>query len=629
FNNKAPNPTIFTIDNPARLVLDFKNLSINDAEANQKIDVGNVSTIKAVESQGRVRVVVELLTMSEYQTRIEGDNLILTLNSVDEQAVKGANKVAINEVDFRRGPQGEGLVILNFDGEVGNINTQDEGDKIVVNLANVKIPDELERRLNVIDFATPVQLIDTYRQNGGVKIVIAAQGEYDHLGYQVNNQFTLEVKPLTKEQKEEKLKSRFGYRGERLSLMFQDIEVRAVLQLIADFTSKNMVTSDTVGGSITLRLKNVPWDQALDIILKTKGLAMREEGNVIRVAPMEEIAKIEEQELKSRTQIAKLLPKFRELIQINYRLPSDIITILQELIVESNTKDKGKDSNANTDKEKSGDFISSDVKFVPDDKTSKIIVYGTRNEITKIRQLIEQLDLPVKQVVIDARIVSAKKSFSQNIGFNWNSSYDSATNVSKAGLTTLNLGSSSGQASFTGNLAVKSLLGADFLLDLELQASESDGDVEIISSPRVSTTNGETATISQGESIPTVTPASANSPATTEYIDATLNLTVKPVITPNNRVQMLVTITNNKPGTGGNIDKEEIKTNIVVNNGDTVVLGGIFKNTQTTDETKVPLLGDIPVLGYLFKGENNSNIKSELLIFITPRILNTDVSVKM
>jgi len=355
FSEQAPDPKIFTIDVPARIVLSFKETDLKLKKKKVTIGVGMARSVNTVESQGNTRVVVNLTSLTDYKTKVKGHILYLTLNKTNSAGNKYAETQTVRDIDFRRGSNGEGHVIISFNDKVNNITLKDEGEKIIVDMQNVMLPGDLERRLDVVDFATPVQMIDTYTQGNNVRMVIDAKGEYDHLGYQMDNQFTVEIKALTKKQKEEKLKARFGYRGERLSLIFQDIEVRAVLQLIADFTGKNMVTSDTVTGNITLRLKNVPWDQALDLILKTKGLAMREEGNVIRVAPMEELAAIEKQELEANKTIASLLPRVRETIQLNYRRASVVVGLLKSIGKEEASKNTASSGEENASAASDGD----------------------------------------------------------------------------------------------------------------------------------------------------------------------------------------------------------------------------------------------------------------------------------
>jgi len=640
FSEQAPDPKIFTIDVPARIVLSFKETDLELKKKKITIGVGMARSINAVESQGNTRVVINLTTLTDYKTKIKGHILYLTLNKTSSAGNKYAETQTVRDIDFRRGSNGEGHVIISFNDKVNNITLKDEGEKIIVDMQNVMLPGDLERRLDVVDFATPVQMIDTYTQGNNVRMVIDAKGEYDHLGYQMDNQFTVEIKALTKKQKEEKLKARFGYRGERLSLIFQDIEVRAVLQLIADFTGKNMVTSDTVTGNITLRLKNVPWDQALDLILKTKGLAMREEGNVIRVAPMEELAAIEKQELEANKTIASLLPRVRETIQLNYRRASVVVGLLKSIGSEEASKNTASSGEENASAASDGDsgasLLSSNATIIGDDRTNKIIVYDNRRNIAQLRKLIEEIDVPTKQVLIDSRIVSATDDFTRDVGISWHAFDRDKIHVTDGGSAIytgddaiINLGNAAASA---GTLGLSTaILGGGWLVDLELKAAETDGTAELVSSPRVVSANGEKAVIKQGVEIPYQT--FSESGVNISFKEAVLQLDVTPNITPNNRIEMDVVIKNDsQSGTAIDgtpiIDKQELTTNVIVNNGDTVVLGGVFKYESGDAEQKIPLLGDIPIIGLAFRNSTQLEKKRELLIFITPKVLDSEVSIR-
>jgi type IV pilus assembly protein PilQ len=636
FSEAAPEPKIFTIDVPARIVLDFNHTALNLKKKKLNIGVGMARSVKVVESQGRTRLVVNLTAMTDYQTRIKKNVLYLTLNKAGKSSNKYAPKQAVSDIDFRRGKDGEGNIIISFNEKVDNITLKDEGEKIIVNMKNIVLPRDLERRLDVVDFGTPVQIIDTYAQGNGVRMVIDAKGDYDHLGYQMGNQFTIEIKALTKKQKEDKLKSRFGYSGERLSLIFQDIEVRAVLQIIADFTGKNMVTSDTVTGNITLRLKNVPWDQALSLILKTKGLAMREEGNVIRVAPMEELAAIEQQELEANMTIARLLPRVRETIQLNYRRASVVVDLLKSISDEEGQKDSANAGaeGAGGDNDSGASLLSANATIIGDDRTNKIIVYDNRRNIAQLRKLIEEVDVPVKQVMIDSRIVTAGDQFAREVGITWNAFNKNDIHITDKGLP-IYLGDSAevdlGSVKQFGALGISTaILGGGWLVDLEITAAETDGKAELVSNPKVVSANGEKAIMKQGVDIPYQT--FSQDGVNVEFKEAVLQLEVTPNITPNDRVEMDIVIKNDSQSgqaVDGTpiIDRQELTTNVIVNNGDTVVLGGVFKSKTVNQENKIPLLGDIPVVGYLFKTTASIKEKAELLIFITPKILDSELSV--
>lgn len=650
FSQPVKPPRLFTIDVPARIVMDFANTGLKTPNRKQNIGIGLARSIKAVQAQGKTRVVLNLLSMTTYQTKIRNNILYVTLNKAGISHIN--NQIGyvnhVKNIDFRRGEHGEGLVIVSLDNDSGDINLHTEGDKIIVDMKNISLPTDLERRLDVLDFATPVKTIDTYSKGKNIKMVINAVGEYDHLGYQVGNQFTIEVKGLSKQEKEAHKKARFGYTGERLSLIFQDIEVRAVLQLIADFTGKNMVVSDSVGGNITLRLKNVPWDQALDIILKTKGLAMRQVGNVIRVAPMEELAAIEKQELEANKQIANLLPRVRETIQLNYRRASVVVNLLKSIGKEESNKNTannatdaqgaaGNNTGGTGDENSGASIMSNNATIIGDDRTNKIIVYDTRRNITQLRKLIEEIDVPTKQVLIDSRIVSAGDTFSRDIGVTWQLFNKDKFHVTEGGSAiylgnkaAVNLGNAAASA---GSLGITTaILGGGWLVDLELQAAETEGLAEIVSSPRVVSANGEKAVIKQGVEIPYQT-SDGNGAYSVAFKEAVLKLEVTPNITPNNRIEMTVAINNDsQSGTAVDgtpiIDKQELTTNVIVNNGDTIVLGGVFKYANGTAKNKIPLLGDVPVIGHLFSNSHTQEEKRELLIFITPKVLDSEISVR-
>ncbi|NOQ80430.1 MAG: AMIN domain-containing protein, partial [Gammaproteobacteria bacterium] len=378
FSESAPEPGTFTIDSPARIALDFPDTGLALERKRQTIGIGLARSITAVAAGGRTRVVLNMVTLTKYSTEVDGNNVIIIIDEANvSRSTASLGRNSIKDIDFRLGDEGEGNIIITFSEQPKNVNLKQEFEKLVVEIENVSLPGDLERRLDVNDFNTPVSFIDTFASGKNIKMLVDTKGEFDHLGYQAGRTFTIEVKGLTKAQKEAKQKAKFGYSGERLSLNFQDIEVRAVLQLIADFTGKNMVTSDTVSGSITLRLKNVPWDQALAIILKTKGLGMREEGNVMRVAPAEELAAIEKQELEAKKQIADLLPLVTETIQLQFVPASSVMKILDEMGGSENTLNGGDGEDA----ESGASYLSSRAKISSDERTNKLIVRDTARNI--------------------------------------------------------------------------------------------------------------------------------------------------------------------------------------------------------------------------------------------------------
>lgn len=625
----APDPLSFTIDNPARIALDFQGVSSKLEKKSQNIGVGAAASVSAVEAKGRTRVVLNLVKLVPYQTRVEGNNVFITLESptvamADAPAVTAAEH-AVTNVDFRRGKKGEGRVIVTLSDSSGLVDVAQEGSKLIVSFVDTKLPEAFMQRLDVVDFATPVNSIDTTAKGNTVRMEVSTNGAMEHLAFQSENVFTLEVQPITKEEQKKAEKAKFGYTGEKLSLNFQNIEVRAVLQLIADFTGLNLVASDTVAGNVTLRLKNVPWDQALDIVLKTKGLDMRQLGNVILVAPAEEIAAREKQELEAAKQILDLEPVRTELIQINYAKASEIATLL---------------------KAQEASLLTERGSVSIDERTNTLLVLETDRKLSEIRSLVTTLDIPIKQVLIESRIVIANSGFSKDLGVRvgasrWQTRSDGGVSMITGSLNdfvnqangdtrpiddTLNVNlPPSGTA---GQIAV-GILGSDFLVALELAAMQTEGNGEVISNPRVITANQREATIEQGVEVP-YTQASSSGATTVSFKKAVLSLKVKPQITPDDRVIMDLIINKDSvgeyvpSGTGGtipSINTRQISTQVLVDNGETVVLGGIFEQVRNHNQTKVPFLGDLPVLGRLFRSDINTDDREELLIFITPKIM--------
>ena len=646
FSEAAPEPGTFTIDTPARIALDFPDTGVALDKKRQTIGIGLVRSVNAVTAGGRTRVVLNMVSLTRYSTEIKGNKVVIVLDEANvsrSTASLGGN--SIKNIDFRLGDEGEGNIIITFTNKPKNINLKQEFEKLVVEMENVSLPGNLERRLDVNDFNTPVSFIDTFASGKNIKMLVDTKGEFDHLGYQAGRTFTIEVKGLTKAQKEAKEKAKFGYTGERLSLNFQDIEVRAVLQLIADFTGKNMVTSDTVSGSITLRLKNVPWDQALSIILKTKGLGMREEGNVMRVAPAEELAAIEKQELEAKKQIADLLPLVTETIQLQFVTASAVVALLDEIGgAEASKNQVGDSSGGDVDDSEGASYVSSRATIVGDDRTNKLIVRDTARNIAQLRKLINEIDTPIRQVLIDARVVSASDKFERDMGLNWNfaSVGDNGVVKTRGDLepgTTNSVQTTDGLVDLGARQ--KNLLGVTFallnsgyLVDLEISASQSEGTSELISSPRVVTTNGSPAKIKQGNEVPYLEQNENGN--TVAFKDAVLSLEVTPLIIPGNKIFMELKINKDEVdalvpvgiGSAPSIATKEIETSVLVDNGDTVVLGGIFEHNVSKGRDSVPILGDIPIIGQAFKVDKRSDNKTELIIFITPKIMDESLSVR-
>jgi type IV pilus assembly protein PilQ len=550
---------------------------------------------------------------------------------------------ALSNIDFRRGEKGEGRVVVALSNPSTSVDIREEGGQIIVDFANTTLPEKLERRLDVTDFATPVRTVDTTTKGNNVRMVITPAGDYEHLAYQSGNVFTIEVKPLTKQEQETIKKAKLSYTGEKLSLNFQDIEVRSVLQLIADFTGLNIVTSDSVQGNLTLRLKDVPWDQALDIILQSKGLTMRQTGNVLQIAPTEEVAAREKIELESQKQVAELAPLRSELVRINYAKAGDLAALL---------------------KAKENSLLSARGNVTIDDRTNTLLIQDTTDKLAEIRQLISVLDIAQRQVQIESRIVVANNDFSKNLGVrfgatdaediddgiisvggsaNSNDSIlnDAADNLASTGSPfpvgipslgdrlNVNLPIASANA---GRIAL-GILSSGFLLDLELSALQAEGRGEVISNPRVITSNQKEALIEQGTEIPFLE-ASSSGAATVSFKKAVLSLKVTPQITPDDRIIMDLTVTQDTVGQtillAGSavpaIDTREVDTQVLVNNGETVVLGGVYEAETRNESDRVPFFGDLPYVGALFRQTRKTDNKSELLIFVTPKIVNDTLS---
>jgi type IV pilus assembly protein PilQ len=637
----ASTPLSFTTDNPARIALDFPNTSNGLSQRRQSIGIGMAESLAVVEAKGRTRVVVNLVDMVPYEAHTEGNKVILTIqnagsNLTEAQATAaaalGTTGGSISNIDFRRGEAGEGRIIVTLSDPSTPVDMVQQDGKVIVDFYRTQLPNEMARRLDVLDFATPVKTIDTYAKGQNVHMVISPMGKYEYIAYQSNDQFTIEVRGLTKEEAEEIKKDEFGYLGERLSLNFQDIEVRSVLQLIADFTGINIVVSDTVGGSLTLRLKNVPWDQALDIILKTKGLAMRQTGNVMLIAPSEEIAAREKLELESKKQIEELEPLYSEFIQINYAKASDIATLL-----------KSEDTT----------LLSSRGKATIDERTNTLLVQDVAAKLTEVRNLVARLDIPIRQVLIESRIVIANNNFSKDLGVTFGVSkrtrfkgdHELVIGGKVAGdlianpLTGFESPAGSGAEGLMVDLPVIGAtssfglaigrLGSHFL-QMELSAMEAEGHGEVISSPRVLTSNQKAAFIKSGVEIP-YQEASSSGATSVSFKEAVLSLQVTPQITPDDRIIMDLQV--NKDSVGQvflgipSIDTNEISTQVLVDNGETLVLGGIYEQERAEQVDRVPFFGELPLVDWMFSKKLTVDDKAELLIFVTPKIVREDINI--
>ncbi|MFT5171865.1 MAG: type IV pilus assembly protein PilQ [Gammaproteobacteria bacterium] len=635
-SDAVSDPLNFAIDNPARIALDFPNVKLNLARRSENIGVGMARSVNAVEASGRTRVVLNLIKLVPYKLTTSGKNVLITLESPGQaagaalatstnapRAASDGPKSSIHNIDFRRGASGEGRVIVTMSNPSIVVDTKEEGDRIIIDFIGVDLPQRLAQKLDVLDFATPVTSVTTRTQGRNVRMIVGVSGNFETLAYQSDDLFTLDVKPVIEEETAESARKKEQFTGERLSLNFQNIEVRAVLQLIADFTGLNLVASDTVGGNLTLRLKNVPWDQALDIILKTKGLAMRQTGNVMLVAPSEEIAARERLELESQKQIEELAPLRSEFVQVNYAKASVLASLLK---AEGNS------------------LMTERGNVSVDERTNTLLVRDTQAAINAIRGLVTKLDVPVRQVLIESRIVIADDTFNRDLGVRFGLSKQAAGhdndafllgggrpgNVDFNGTSTFNTG---GNENFIVDLPIAGpaadlqlaiLSLPDFLLQLELQAAQAEGRGEVISNPRVITSNQKEAVIEQGTEIP-FQEASSSGATSTSFKKAVLSLRVTPQITPDDRVIMDLSVTQDTVGQEFSgipaVNTRNINTQVLVDNGDTVVLGGVFEQTKREDQTKVPFFGDLPYFGFLFKSTSVRDDKTELLIFVTPKIL--------
>ena len=624
----------FAIDDPARIVLDFTGVANQLDKKTQQVNIGLTKSVSTVEAGGRTRMVINLIQTAAYTIDQDGNVVMITIDGASPKT-SGAYSAdrQVTDIDFRRGKKGEAQLTIVLSDEGATVDVRQERDTIVVNLLGVSLPEKLHRRLDVIDFATPVQIIESVQRGNDTQLTLSTSGKFEHLAYQTDKTLLIEVKPVVADAKSTGKKDQFGYKGEKLSLNFQNIEVRAVLQLLADFTGMNLVTSDTVQGNLTLRLKNVPWDQALDIILKTKGLAMRQNGNVMLVAPAAEITAREKQELESQRQLIELEPLYSEVIEINFAKAVALASIL-----ESDTS--GSDSGIGV----SG-FISERGSVTVDERTNSLLLRDTAQQLVQIRKLIEQLDIPVRQVLIESRIVIANNDFSKELGVRFgaskykssNSKYvtDGAISGTLDGAREVIAGGSpTGDNGLNVNLPVANAAGTfalalaklpfGHILELELSAMQEEGKGEIISSPRVITSNQQTAIIEQGTEIP-YQEASSSGATSVSFKEAVLKLEVTPQITPDDRIVMDLKVNKDEVGTVflgvPSIDTRSVQTQVLVDNGETVVLGGIYEQSKSSGSTRVPFFGDLPYVGFLFKTTNKSDVKRELLIFVTPKII--------
>ena len=646
FNETPPDFKIYAIEKPARIAVDFLGTSSSLDQKRYSLPYGNANKAVVLESGDRTRLVVELVKLVPYETRVEGNSLFLIVGQegneyfkstsdplqVDASVIEVLDVASeIRDLQFQRTGDGEGKLTLELTNPKVDVNVFSEGGEVNVQFIDTTVAQRLMRRFDVTDFATPVDSVDVNTTVRGVTLVLKTTGDFDYLAYQADNQYVISIKPLSKKEAERR-KNEFTYVGERISLNFQDIEVRAVLQLIADFTELNLVASDTVSGRITLRLQDVPWDQALDLVLKTKGLDKRQVGNVLMVAPGAEIAERERQQIEANKQIAELAPLRSEFVRIRYAKALDIVGLFE------------------AGSEDGGSLTSPRGSVVVDVRTNSIIITDTEAKLAEIRDLLALVDIPVRQVMIEARIVVAQSDATKNLGIQWGGGYlnKSDDNIVSVSGDTTNVVSLTDSA-IAGTLASVSYPGAllvdlgvastsgfaigfassDLFLTAELSAMEDEGEGEVVSQPKVITGDKQEASIKSGTEIP-YQQSSPSGETTVAFKDAVLALFVTPNITPDDRIMLDLRVNQDTvgalvpTGNGGlipSIDTTQLETQVLVGNGETVVLGGVFKTEDVEQVRKVPFFGDIPYIGAFFRSETQVHKKTETLIFITPRIL--------
>ncbi len=655
FNGLPPQPQAYQLDQPSRLVLDFDKAQQNLKQSSIPVATAEASTVDVSSDAQRARLTVNLANAGAFTTRVEGNTFILKINSAQAasyvQPTAQRQQQGISNIGFHRGSNGEGQVVVDLLGGNTPVDVQQQGSKVVIRTLGNKVPAHLTRRLNVNDFATPVATVDAHNDGGNGVITIQSTGSYEYMAYQTDNKLTVSLK-RPEDKNPLRPKAANHYTGKKISLDFQDIEVRRVLQLLADFTEINMVAADTVQGNITLRLKDVPWDQALDIVLKTKNLDKRRNGNVIWIAPVSELIKAEEEEAKALRQSMKLAPLQTEYLTLSYAKAADI----EKLITQSKTAGNTGSSNSNNADEDRGNLLSPRGTISADTRTNTLIINDTAQNIDQIRKMVDLLDVSVKQVMVEARIVKASTDFTKEMGVKWGllsqginqndhllvggsdttlwdlktPDDDGKYTIQRPSNLNVDLGVTTSGAS---RIAFGLISLSDFMLDLELSALQADGYGEVISTPKVLTADKQQAKVASGQEIPyqTTTGTGSNATSSTEFKEALLSLDVTPSITPDGKVQMKLNIKSDSPAGYANngeiiLNKNEINTDVLVNNGETVVLGGIFNQETQSKQTKVPFLGDIPYVGRLFRKDMKSDAKNELLIFVTPRIVNDSVT---
>lgn len=659
-------PTGFAIQSPARIVLDFPNVASGVTPSTISMSQGNTRSANVVQAGERTRVVLNLKQPVSFKTQIQDKSLLVLLeapaisaNSSPATAfaenLNREDTLSIKDVDFRRGADNAGRIVVDLANNQVGVDIKQQGQTLVVEFLKSTMPEGLRKRLDVTDYGTPVQFISTFQTGDRVRMVIEPKGNWEHSAYQANNQFVVEVR----QQKVDpaKLTQGIGYTGEKLSLNFQNIEVRSLLQVIADFTNFNIITSDSVSGAVTLRLKDVPWDQALDIILQTKNLGMRKTGNVLRIAPKDELAAQEKQDFEAKAAIQNIEPLVTQSFQLNYTKAADIALQLQP-----SSNSTGNSSTGGT----SRGLLSSRGSVIAEPRTNQLFVTDVPSKLAQVQEMITKLDIAVRQVLIEARIVEAADTFGKSLGVKWGGSDQTGqrggvpgyqlTKGTNGGNRIAFAGSYDAVSATTGettgslntqliNLAAAGLNGyspagigislfssvAGRFLNLELSALESDGNGKVVASPRIVTADQVKALIEQGTEYPYQV-ASASGATSLAFRKANLKLEVTPQITPEGNIILDLDINKDSRGEttlqGIAINTKHIKTQVLVENGGTVVIGGIFLLEETLDETKVPVLGDVPLLGNLFKTKTRKSEKRELLVFITPKMISDRTSAR-
>lgn len=636
FDGTPPEIKGYSIDQPARVALDLIGASSDLASKYHNLGAGNARNITVVEAKDRTRLIVNLVQAQGYSTEVDGNSIIVTLGNdkgsnesiASSEQAAGTNARGLKVVDFRRGSQGEGQVVIRLSQSSIPVDVREEGGRIIARFVGAELPKDLHRRLDVTDFATPVRFVDAKYDGKDSVISIESTGTWEYLAYQADDQFTINVKPVSQAESAKRKKDAFQYTGEKLSLSFQDIEVRSVLQLIADFTGMNLVASDTVSGRITLRLQNVPWDQALDLILKTKGLDKRKIGNVLLVAPADEIAAREQLELESQKKVEALAPLRTQYIRINYAKAADMATLIQ----------------------KEGSLLTARGTITMDERTNTLIIQDTEAKLAEINEVVSILDIPVQQVLIESRVVIASTNVAKEMGVRWGVTaldvrsdpsratffggsqlgiHENVESVTDDGTYTLSKNSLAMDFGVQGTNASRFALGFydgnSGLIDLELSALDAQGDAELVATPKVLTADQQPALIASGQQIGYQT-ATASGATQIAFIEAELRLEVTPQITPEGKVLMQIKVNNDSVNDNSSssqplLDTNRLETSVLVGDGETVVLGGIFQQSTRHSIVKTPLLGDLPWIGNLFRKKTNSDIKQELLIFITPKVV--------